>query len=69
MEKENNLKKAIQTIRQMEMIPIKSSFATIPDNAYGIPEGDYNLKEFATVLRQHKNSPEAIEFLANLLGE
>lgn len=39
----------------------------IPSNKYRIKEGYYSLVGIISLLRQHKNSPEKIQFLADML--
>ncbi len=41
----------------------------IPRNGYGVEEGEYTMNEIVQLLRECKNYPEVIEFLADMLEE
>ena len=41
----------------------------IPDNEYGIEEGYYIGNAIVELLRKHKDKPEIIEFIADMLEE
>ena len=41
----------------------------IPENEFGIEANHYIVNEIAELLRKHKNEPETIEFLADMLEE
>ena len=46
---------------------IRYAFIYIPLNKYGIKTGHLLKNEFVNLLRQCKNNPEAIQFLADML--
>lgn len=39
----------------------------MPDNEYGIDEGYYTWDDLVNLLRTHKNNPEAIQFIADMM--
>jgi len=39
----------------------------IPENDYGIQEGSYPLNNLVQLLRDHKDNPDTIQFLADML--
>lgn len=39
----------------------------IPSNAYGIVEDYYTQRGIVALLRAHKNNPDAIQFIADIL--
>lgn len=39
----------------------------IPDNGFGIVEGYYNQRQLCELLRRHRESPAAIQFIADML--
>jgi len=41
----------------------------IPENSYGIPEGDVTRNQFTALMRQRKSEPEVVQFLADMLEE
>jgi hypothetical protein len=41
----------------------------IPSNDYGIVEGYYKIYDVAVILRENKNNPEVIQFIADMLEE
>ena len=41
----------------------------IPDNEFGIAEGYYTLNQMVELLRRHKNLPQTVQFLADMLEE
>lgn len=41
----------------------------IPDNEYGIPAKYYIGNEIVKLLRDYKNNPEVIQFIADMLEE
>ena len=41
----------------------------IPSNEYGIAENYYKMNDIVTFLRENKNNPEVIQFIADMLEE
>ena len=41
----------------------------IPSNLHRIKEGYYSLNDFVDLLREYKNSPDIVQFLADMLEE
>ena len=39
----------------------------MPDNEYGIPEGYCEWSDLVALLRNYKNNPEAIQFIADMM--
>lgn len=39
----------------------------IPSNQFGIAEGNYNTNQIVQLLRDFKNNPEAIEYIADMM--
>jgi len=39
----------------------------VPENQYGIPEGEYSRNEFVRLLRENCRNPELVYFLADML--
>lgn len=48
------------------LIPEPDEGQTYPGN---IQPGDYTMNELVCLLRTHKNNPEAIQFIADMLEE
>lgn len=40
-----------------------------PPNAHGIPAGKYTLNQIVQLLRDNKNNPEIIQYIADMLEE
>ena len=51
------------------IIDKSSSPIYIPENEVGIDEGYYTNSGIVTLLRMHKNEPETIQFIADMLEE
>jgi len=45
------------------------AFVFVPTNDYGISTGYYSRDEFADLLREHRDNPDVVWFLADLLEE
>lgn len=50
-------------------IPVLRFQCFIPDNEYGIEEGYYIGNALVQLLRDNKNNPDVIQFLADMLEE
>ena len=49
---------------------VKESFSGvtyIPSNDFGIPVGSYKVNQFADFFRKHKDNPEAVQYLADMM--
>jgi hypothetical protein len=40
---------------------------TIPENNYKIKPGDYTINEIVNLLRENKNKPAVIQFIADMM--
>ena len=41
----------------------------IPENGYGIEPDNYTLNDYAQLLRDNKNFPNVVQFLADMMEE
>jgi len=60
-----------ETIENQKIKPAtkKKDKLYIPENNYNIRVGYYTLSDFVKTLRENKNNPDAIQFIADMLEE